>query len=179
MSTATTVSIEMGTPVQPLEVTSRPYGGCTVVRLRGELDIATADELRLRLRRARREHGDRVVLDLAGLEFTDSHGLSVIIGCYRSAAEAGGCLVLVAPRPIVWRALEITGLHRRLTIVDTVEEAVAAAVKTPQPAGEAGAASEDEAPEEGAGETGATGSGAPEGGSAGPAAERPAAATGT
>jgi anti-anti-sigma factor len=159
------VPIETGDPVQPLEVTSRPHGGCTVVRLRGELDIATAEELRLRVRRARREHGDRVVLDLAELEFVDSHGLSAILGCYRSAAEAGGCLVLVAPRPIVWRALEITGLHRRLAIADTVEEAVAAAAA---PSGDTGGS-----PEGAAGE-----SEAPEGEGTGPAG-RPAAATGT
>ncbi|GAA4097087.1 STAS domain-containing protein [Actinomadura miaoliensis] len=132
--------------MQPLEVTSRPHDGFTVVRLRGELDIATAEELRLRLRLARREHGDRVVLDLAELEFMDSHGLSVIINCYRSVTEAGGSLALVAPRPIVWRALEITGLHQRLTIVGTVDEAVATA---PEPAGGAGEAPESETPEGG------------------------------
>ncbi|TDD32060.1 anti-sigma factor antagonist [Actinomadura sp. KC06] len=113
-----------GAPVPPLEVTIRPRGGRAVVRLRGELDIASADDLRRHLNDARREHGEDLVLDLADLEFMDSGGLSVIVACYKATSAAGGSLVLAAPRPIVRRALEITGLHRRITVTDTVDEAL-------------------------------------------------------
>jgi anti-anti-sigma factor len=109
-----------------LDVTALPQDGRTVVRLRGELDIANGDDLRDRLRAARRSYGDHLVLDLTDLRFMDSHGLSIIIDCYKAVSKAGGGLVLAAPRPIVRRTLEITGLHRRITVTPTLEEALAA-----------------------------------------------------
>ncbi|MEU5879316.1 STAS domain-containing protein [Spirillospora sp. NPDC047279] len=111
--------------MQPLRVTARAHDGLTVVSLRGELDIANADDLRQELQSARREHGDDVVLDLADLEFMDSHGLSVIIAGFKAASAAGGGLVIAAPRPIVRRTLDITGIGGRVTITDTVEGAIA------------------------------------------------------
>lgn len=111
--------------MSPLEVTTRPDGGRAVVRVCGELDIACADDLRAHLNEARREHGEHIVLDLADLEFMDSGGLSVIVACYKAVTGAGGSLVLAAPRPIVRRALEITGLHRRIPVTGTLEDALA------------------------------------------------------
>ncbi|XRQ13612.1 STAS domain-containing protein [Actinomadura welshii] len=107
-----------------LEMTTRPHGGRTVVRLRGELDIASSEELRRHLDEARREHGEHLVLDLAGLEFMDSGGLSVIVACYKAATAAGGGLTLAAPRPLIRRTLAITGLHRRIPVTATLEEAI-------------------------------------------------------
>jgi anti-sigma B factor antagonist len=61
--------------------------GETVVRLHGELDIATAGDLERALRRAR-EPGAQVVLDLTGLRFMDSTGLRVLLRA-RAEAKAG------------------------------------------------------------------------------------------
>jgi anti-sigma B factor antagonist len=120
--------------VQPLYVTARRAGDRTVVDLRGELDIANSDDLRERLRAIRRSHGELLILDLSGLEFMDSHGLSVIVNCYKEAVAAGGDVVLAAPLPIVRRTLEITGLHRRITLAATLEEALTAPLPDPSPA---------------------------------------------
>jgi anti-anti-sigma factor len=107
-----------------LEVTTRSDGGRAVVRLCGELDIACSDDLRRDLNAARREHGEHLVLDLADLEFMDSGGLSVIVACYKATTAAGGSLTLAGPRPIVRRTLEITGLHRRIPVTATLQEAL-------------------------------------------------------
>lgn len=112
--------------MQQLILTTRAHDGRTVVSLRGELDIASAEDLRGHLLAARRAHGDHVILDLDDLEFMDSHGLSVIIGCYKSVTAAGGSLALAGARPIVRRTLEITGLDRRLALFDSVEKAAVA-----------------------------------------------------
>jgi anti-anti-sigma factor len=120
-------------PVQQLQLTTRPHAGHAVVRLKGELDVATADQLRQHLNKARRSCGEHVILDLTDLEFMDSQGLSVIIGCDKALRAAAGSLALVAPRPIVRRTLEITGLVRRLEIFDSVEEASAPREKAKAP----------------------------------------------
>ncbi|HEU5156561.1 MAG TPA: STAS domain-containing protein [Streptosporangiaceae bacterium] len=111
--------------MQHLQLTTQEIDGHAVVRLKGELDIATVDYLRDDLRKARHSYGEHVVLDLTELDFMDSQGLSVIVACQKAATAAGGSLALVAPRPIVRRTLEITGLSARLQVFDTVEEAIA------------------------------------------------------
>jgi anti-anti-sigma factor len=122
---------EEESPVYYLHISARPHHGRTIVGLRGDLDIASVDDLRGQLRSARQAHGDHLILDLTDLEFMDSQGLSVIIGCHKAVSAAGGSLALVAPRPIVLRTLQITGLDRRFAIFNTVEEA------SGQPAGTA------------------------------------------
>lgn len=111
--------------MQHLQLTTQQIDGHAVVRLKGELDIATVDDLRDDLRKARQSYGEHVILDLTELEFMDSQGLSVIVGCHKTVTAAGGSLGLVAPRPIVRRTLEITGLTGRLHVFDTIEEAAA------------------------------------------------------
>jgi anti-sigma B factor antagonist/stage II sporulation protein AA (anti-sigma F factor antagonist) len=117
--------------VHYLHVTVRSHLGHTVVDLRGDLDIASVDDLRTQLRAARQAHGEHLILDLNDLEFMDSQGLSVLIGCHKAVSAAGGSLALVAPRPIVKRTLEITGLDRRFAIFDTVAEAAGQPAGTP------------------------------------------------
>jgi len=62
-------------------------GGARVVRVQGELDIATAPDLERAVLRPR-DPGDQVVLDLAGLRFMDSTGLRVLLRA-RTEAKAG------------------------------------------------------------------------------------------
>ncbi|REE95140.1 anti-sigma factor antagonist [Thermomonospora umbrina] len=130
--------------MRQLTLTTRGRDGCAVISLRGELDIASADDLRRHLHAARRTHGDHLVLDLDDLEFMDSHGLSVIIGCHKAVTAGAGSLALTGARPIVRRTLQITGLDRRLSLYDTVEEATASTARTartaPAPAPPAGEA---------------------------------------
>jgi anti-sigma B factor antagonist len=61
--------------------------GERVLRVHGELDIATAPGLERAVLRPR-DPGDQVVLDLAGLRFMDSTGLRVLMRA-RSEAKAG------------------------------------------------------------------------------------------
>jgi anti-sigma B factor antagonist len=116
---------EEESPVQQLQLMTQEVDGHAVVHLKGELDIATVDDLRNNLRQTRQSYGEHVILDLTDLEFMDSQGLSVIVACHKSVTAAGGSLALVAPRPIVRRTLEITGLSGRLAVFDSVEEAAA------------------------------------------------------
>jgi anti-sigma B factor antagonist len=115
--------------VRQLHLTTQQHDGYAVVRLTGELDLASVDDLRLHLRTTREKYGDHIILDLTDLEFMDSQGLSAIIDCHKTVTAASGRLALVAPRPIVRRTLEITGLTRRLDIVDTIDDLSAPGAK--------------------------------------------------
>jgi len=99
--------------------------GCTVLKIRGELDIANAPDLRERLLLILdRSAPSRLILDLSGLEFIDSSGTSVLVNTERRARLLGWTFVLVAPHRAVSRVLEICGLDRHFLIYANISAAV-------------------------------------------------------
>ena len=87
-----------------------------VLWVRGELDLAAASSLDAELERALGTDANRIVLDLAGLEFIDSTGLSVLVRAQQRAHDSGRQLGVVNPGPQVERLLSLTGLLERLTL---------------------------------------------------------------
>jgi anti-sigma B factor antagonist len=104
---------------EPFSVSVEASGGRTVVRVAGELDLATAPQLEEALLPGLRAGGS-ALLDLRGLDFMDSTGVRVIVAGHLAAEEHGGKLSLVrtAPESAVARVLEISGLDAVLDIVD-------------------------------------------------------------
>jgi anti-sigma B factor antagonist len=88
---------------------ARGEGGVLTLRPAGELDIATAPRLERALLFERRP-GDRVMLDLADLEFLDSTGLRVIVQAVEASRTGGWELTLRQGRPAVRRVFEISGV---------------------------------------------------------------------
>jgi len=85
-----------------------------VVRLRGELDLATAPELSRVLDDALGRHRCAVTLDLTELTFLDSAGILLLVNAHHRA-EAQGCLMILrAPCRSVLKALRLTGVDRLL-----------------------------------------------------------------
>jgi anti-sigma B factor antagonist len=91
-----------------------------VIRLVGELDLASAPDLQACL-------GDVVastppdvvvIIDLDELSFCDSTGISALVRAANGARRGGRRLVLRRPRPGVRRVLEITGVISVFEIED-------------------------------------------------------------
>ena len=95
--------------------------GPTVLRVTGALDLALAPKLQQLVERAVR-HGDRVlVVDLTGVDFLASAGMSVLVRTHR---EQPGMRVVAEGR-VVLRPLQITRLTDELDIYPTLAAAVA------------------------------------------------------
>jgi anti-sigma B factor antagonist len=94
-----------------------------VVTVAGEVDIQTSPALEDQLASVVNQGHGSVVVDLSGVTFLDSTGLSALIGGLKRCQAVGGELRLVSPRPNVRKVLEVTGL------IDTfqVEDEAAAA----------------------------------------------------
>lgn len=96
--------------------------GCTddgtVVRVSGDVDIATAPGLQRQLL-GLIETDHRVVIDLADVEFMDCSGLGVLLTCQQRAVTVGAVLVLRRPSHRVTRLLELTALKPQFTIEAT------------------------------------------------------------
>lgn len=111
-----------GTPggSDDLVVDVRTAAGATVLTLRGELDIDTADLLHRALDAALAVPGTVVVIDCGDLAFCDSTGLSLLLRTRARAADAGSRIELARPRPMIRRMLELTGAADAFPIRDAV-----------------------------------------------------------
>ncbi|MHA3701540.1 STAS domain-containing protein [Jatrophihabitans sp. YIM 134969] len=94
-----------------MEVVEEVDGATLVLRLRGELDMATVPPFRdiLSSRFASGEFST-VVIDLGGLTFTDSAGLTILVEASEQATEAGVELALTGVSRQVRKLMEITSL---------------------------------------------------------------------
>lgn len=94
--------------------------GCTTVRLCGELDIASAPDLREQLLvLLDRRTPSCLIVDLSRLEFIDSSGTAVLVNTDRRAKLLNCTLALVAPSPAVSRVLQISGLDQHFLIFES------------------------------------------------------------
>jgi anti-anti-sigma factor len=99
-----------------------------VVALRGEHDIATADQLAERFDAIFAE-GTKIVVDLSEADFIDSSTVRVILQAYRYAeATHGDKVVLVVPpaNTTLQRLLEVSGLGRILPVFQDRQQALSA-----------------------------------------------------
>ena len=100
-------------------------GSVPVVAVGGELDLASASELRRRVDAALREGGPGTVVDLTEVTHMDSSGLAALIVSHQRATELNERLVLVLDSPTVRRTLEIRGVIDLFTVVHTRDEGLA------------------------------------------------------
>ena len=99
--------------------------GTQILRGPGELDLATAGSQYRRDDAAIRRHIRLLVLDLTGLSFCETCGLSDFARIASKAETAGCCHGLIAPQPLAGKTLRVTGLHKRLQVFATIDEAAA------------------------------------------------------
>jgi anti-anti-sigma factor len=93
--------------------------GKATVQVRGELDIATADQAYAYLRDVVDSQPGSVTMNLAGLTFCDAAGLGVLARVAGHARRSGRSLKLTAARPSLLRIMHITGLDQTFPEVRT------------------------------------------------------------
>jgi anti-anti-sigma factor len=92
-------------------------GSERLLRVDGELDMATAPGLRDEVNRILQDGVVRIRLDLSEVTFVDSVGMSVIVASHHRCNELGGHLVVKVP-PKVRRTMTIMALDQVLDIED-------------------------------------------------------------
>ena len=96
-----------------------------VVTVRGTLDLDTAPVLRTTMDQIVDRPHPRIVVDLSGVEFCDSTGLSAFVVGHRRAAASGGWVRLAAPGEWLHGLLRTVGLIPTLDVYETVADALA------------------------------------------------------
>ena len=111
----------------PLDLSASEVDGHLIVTVRGDLDIASHERVDAYLRQALAERTGKivqVVVDMSGVTFLDTTGLTVLLKHWRELERIGCSLVLAGPVYRQTRVLWTTGLAGRLRIVESVEAAV-------------------------------------------------------
>lgn len=103
-----------------LAIHSTRTAGACVITLAGDVDATTAPALEGVLLRSLDDPGvSEVHVDLRGVDFLDSAGLTVLVVAHRAAQSSGrGLSLRCGSSRAVLRPLEITGLLTVLTVVD-------------------------------------------------------------
>jgi anti-sigma B factor antagonist len=121
-----------GWGVEEAGLSAESNGDSMVITIHGDLDIITSPRLDESLSRAQSTH-QRVILDLADVDFLDTSALAVIVGHWKKLEAAGGMLALAGARYRYTKTLWITGLADKLTLYETVGQALDAQARAAGP----------------------------------------------
>lgn len=99
-------------------------GDWTVLHVSGEIDMATAPELRQRVLALVAEGNHHLVIDLSGVGFCDSTGLGVLVAAVKRVRTAGGDLRVVCGDERMCALFAITRLDRVFDVFERVDDAV-------------------------------------------------------
>lgn len=119
-------------PIPGLDVDIDVHGDVAVVHARGEVDLTTSSILAEGIEAALAKTPSGIVVDLAGVSFLASVGMSVLITARRTAGSAAA-LVVVADGPSTRRPMELVGLDASIPLYTDVEAALASLSKTSPP----------------------------------------------
>lgn len=88
-------------------------GTTLFIRLKGELDQKTSDDLRFKLNELIVKYRlKNLVFNLSKLDFMDSSGIGIIIGRYNQVKNNGGKIYLCEVNSNIRKIVELSGLTR-------------------------------------------------------------------
>ena len=96
-----------------------------VVRLIGELDHHSAEEVRSRIDdKIERESIKKIIMDFKNVTFMDSSGIGVVIGRYKKVAGIGGSISIACATDNIKRVFELSGIFRIIKYYEKIDDAV-------------------------------------------------------
>jgi anti-anti-sigma factor len=102
--------------MSPLTIRQRDTATGPVLDVAGDLDFDQAPVLRGRLDQLPLSPGQCLVLELSGLAFCDSSGITALLAARQHALAAGADVVLAAVPANLLRVLTLVGLDQVFTL---------------------------------------------------------------
>ncbi|MBP6964959.1 MAG: STAS domain-containing protein [Armatimonadetes bacterium] len=108
-----------------LRVDAGIAAGVATMRPQGEIDLYTVSQLEYAISSAIRADAKAILIDLSGVTYMDSSGLSVLITAYKKLTATGGRLYLITSDEATWvrRVLQITRVDTFIPVLGSLDEA--------------------------------------------------------
>lgn len=95
------------------------------IRLSGELDHHTSDQLRSRINNLVDEYDlKNIVFNFKNLSFMDSSGIGVLIGRYNQLKRKNGILVICNLNPNIEKIIKLSGLYKIAVVTRDEQQAL-------------------------------------------------------
>jgi anti-anti-sigma factor len=107
-----------------LSITSADRGTSHVLALVGELELATVAQFREVLRDLSLNRSQQLIIDMTGLEFCDSSGMTALLTARARASAAHASIALAGVPSHLVRALTVVGLDQIFPSYATTTEAI-------------------------------------------------------
>lgn len=108
----------------PVHIVEKLIEGVLVLDIRGRIILGPETQsVRAGVRAALDAGHRRIVIDLGGVDYIDSSGLSTLVAAYTSTRSAGGELKLLHLTKQVRSLLQITRLSTVFDVYDTLDAA--------------------------------------------------------
>jgi anti-sigma B factor antagonist len=107
-----------------LTLTVHGDGHRVILTVGGEVDVATAPQLRAKLVDLVQNGTGTVVVDLTPVAFMDSTGLGVLLAGHQRARARGHTIRVVCPEGLTLRALRLTGMATVFPVYGSLVEAL-------------------------------------------------------
>ncbi len=115
----------------PLELSERDDGHAVVLSAEGIMDMAAAPILTEQIRTILRRRPEALVVDLTGVTFLATAGMSVLMEADRKSEELAISFRVVAHGPVTAKPMQLLGIHDVLDIYPSVDTALGDAPPNP------------------------------------------------
>lgn len=101
-----------------------PLPGTALLRITGELDACSAELIEREVQQTLAPGYERIILDLADLDFIDSTGIRLLVHVI-TRGQTPSQIVVISPRAVTARrALEIVGFMKIIRTAASLDEAL-------------------------------------------------------
>ncbi|HJQ77589.1 MAG TPA: STAS domain-containing protein [Acidimicrobiia bacterium] len=97
-------------------------GGWTSLAVKGEIDLATVEELQTAINNIAENGAQHLVIDLTGSSFMDSTGLKALVMASRRFDEEGRSFAIAVSGGPVSRLIDLSGVSTSIRIVESPDE---------------------------------------------------------
>ncbi|MEW6025835.1 MAG: STAS domain-containing protein [Planctomycetota bacterium] len=110
----------------PLGAKDPTNGGkyCTVLKLRGTIDITTHQQFEDALSELLEQNAKRLIINLSNLKYISSSGTGLLVKYYKKYRDNGGDIKLSHLPPNIWKTLDLIGINNVMEIFDTDKDAL-------------------------------------------------------
>ncbi len=107
-----------------MEITQKEENGIVSITIKGRLDADSSLEAEKVVEDALEGQTQRVLFNLASLEYLSSAGLRVLLGAAKEMRRRNGKIVLCALNEFVKELFEVSGFQSLIPIADSVESGI-------------------------------------------------------